>query len=102
MSSIITPIYYQVYRREGASWFVKHPNRIFYNPNNQPTDLQNIAQEFGTTDKAVAIELFRINGGKPGYYLANLRDKKYYYCGLEWEDVRKTLRAIGIGRDEPS
>ncbi|BAZ12075.1 hypothetical protein NIES4071_39030 [Calothrix sp. NIES-4071] len=28
---------------------------------------------FGTSTKKVAIELFRINGGKQGYYIANIQ-----------------------------
>lgn len=47
------------------------------------------------------IELFRINCGRDGYYLANLRDKKYYYCGLEFEDINTKLKELGIGRDDP-
>ncbi|AHJ28613.1 hypothetical protein NSP_22810 [Nodularia spumigena CCY9414] len=50
----------------------------------------------------VLVELFRVNGGKAGLYLADIRDKKYYYCGQKWEDVKGLLRELGIGRDEPS
>nr|WP_306296913.1 hypothetical protein [Nostoc sp. TCL26-01] len=46
--------------------------------------------------------MFRINGGNAGYYLANLRDKKYYYCGDNWEDVKTKLEELGIGKDEPN
>jgi len=38
---------------------------------------------------------------KSGYYLANLRERKYYYCGLNWEDIRTTLQSLGIGRADP-
>lgn len=51
--------------------------------------------------KKVAIELFRINGGKQGYYIANILDKKYYYCGTEWQDVKNKLLELGIGRHDP-
>lgn len=86
---------------EGASWFGKNLSRVFYNGKNEPMQLENIAAQFGLTDRQVVIELFRINGGKPGYYLANLRDRKYYYCGLEWEDVKATFQGLGIGRADP-
>ena len=49
----------------------------------------------------ILVELFRINGGKPGYYLANVRDKKYYYCGQDWAGVKTKLRELGIGTNEP-
>jgi hypothetical protein len=56
---------------------------------------------YGTTKKKVVIELFRINGGKPGYYLADLRNKQYYYCGTEPEDITAQLQSLGIGRPDP-
>jgi hypothetical protein len=51
--------------------------------------------------KKVAIELFGINGGLQGYYIANILDKKYYYCGTEWSDVKAKLQELGIGRPDP-
>jgi hypothetical protein len=105
MESIVCPYCYQAYRREGASWFVKDPSRMFYNPTNTPTapaDLEYIECQYGLTAHQVAIELFRINGGKPAYYLANLRDRSYYYCGLNWEDIRLTLQNLRIGGPEPN
>lgn len=101
MSKIVHPFHYQIYKRAGADWFVKDPSAIFYNSVNEPMQLENIAAQFGVTEEQVVIEFFRINGGLPGYYLANLRDKKYYYCGLEWESVKTTLRSLGIGRADP-
>lgn len=101
MSKIAHPFHYQVYRREGADWFVKEPGRVFYNPTNMPTVLKHVERQFGLTATEIVIELFRINGGKPGYYLANLRDRKYYYCGLEWADIKTTLLSLGIGRADP-
>ena len=101
MSSIVFPFHLLAYRREGASWFVNEGGEVFYNGSDSPMQLTNVAEQFGTTNQKVAIELFRINGGKPGYYLANLRDQKYYYCGLDWESVRLKLQELGIGRSDP-
>lgn len=50
----------------------------------------------------VAIELFRLNGGKAGYYIADIFEKKYYYCGTQWEDVKIKLRELGIGKQDPN
>ncbi|PMB08215.1 hypothetical protein CEN49_10605 [Fischerella thermalis CCMEE 5273] len=52
---------------------------------------------YGITKQQIAIELFRINGGKAGYYLANLRGKKFYYCGIEPGGVKNKLLELGIG-----
>ncbi len=99
--SIVHPFYYQIYRREGTKWFVKEEGSVFYNPTNMPTKLEHVERQFGLNEQQVIIGLFRVNGGKPGYYLANLKDKKYYYCGLAWEDIRTTLQSLGIGRADP-
>ncbi|GBO54807.1 hypothetical protein APA_2858 [Pseudanabaena sp. lw0831] len=38
--------------------------------------------------------------GKVGYYLVNLRDKKYHCCGSNWQDVQENLLNLGIGKRE--
>ena len=101
MSTIICPFHYQVFERKGTDWFGKNPDRVFYNGTDRPLKLENIAEQFGLTDRKIIIELFRINGGKSGYYLANLRDRKYYYCGTEWNDIKTKLLSLGIGRKDP-
>jgi hypothetical protein len=101
MYSIVHPYHYQIYRRSGAAWYVKEGGRVFYNPTNTPTKLEHVERDFDLTEEQIVIELFRINGGKPGYYLANLRDRKYYYCGSKWEDIKTTLISLGIGRADP-
>lgn len=63
--------------------------------------LEHVERQYGLTEEQVIIELLGINGGEPGYYLANLRNKKYYYCGLLWSDVKTTLQELGIGRADP-
>lgn len=98
---LVFPYYYRVYERKRTRWFVRDATRVFYNSTNQPLDLQNVEQQFGLAVEQVVIELFRINGGKSGYYLANLQDKKYYYCGQGWEDIKHKLLELGIGRKDP-
>lgn len=36
-----------------------------------------------------------------GYYLANLKDKQYYYCGEKEADVRIKLQSLGISTHDP-
>jgi hypothetical protein len=100
-TTIAFPIYYQVIQRRGNGWAFKHSEpfiNLFNLPNLSPEEEYAV---FGTSMKKVAIELFRINGGKQGYYIANILDKKYYYCGIEWQDVKNKFRELGIGRDDP-
>ncbi len=100
MVKIHAPIHLQIYEREGTKWFF-HGGEVFYNARGIPTDLDSTLKENGLTRMNVVAELFRISGGKPGFYLANVRDKRYYYCGQDWEDVKAKLRSLGIGRADP-
>lgn len=101
MPKIVHPLHYQVYQREGSRWFVLEKGKVFYNPSNTPVQLEHTERQFGLTEEKIIIELFRINGGKPGYYLANLRDREYNYCGQNFEDIRTSLQSLGIGRADP-
>jgi hypothetical protein len=95
------PHHMRVYEREGIRWFAYDPTQVIFNSTDQLLHLQQVEQEFGLTEERLTIALFRINGGKPGLYLANLKDKKYYYCGSSWDDVKATLLNLGIGRTDP-
>lgn len=97
---IHAPIYLQIYEREGTQWFF-HGGKTFYNPRGIKTDFESILAMHNLTKIKVLVSMFRINGGKAGYYLADLRHKRYYYCGRALSDVKSKLRELGIGRDEP-
>jgi 3'-phosphoadenosine 5'-phosphosulfate sulfotransferase len=103
MEKIIHPIRYRLIERkitpERSYWHFRN-GKTFYNPLNLPDG--DIEFMFGTTKKKVVIELFKINGGKAGYYLADLRSKKYYYCGQDWDSIKVQLRSLGIGREDPT
>lgn len=103
MTTLAHPLYYMIVKREGTSWHFKPGSGIFHNPRNVPTSLQleDRLHRFKLKLSTVMVEMFRLNGGRAGYYLANLKDKKYYYCGLEWNDVRTKLLALGVGRQDP-
>jgi len=97
---LVYPVEFQVVRREGNEWkFSK--SEVFYNPSGAKFDLNNIEQAYGLTKSKIAIACFRINGGKPGYYLVNMKDKQHYYCGESKKSVREKLRSLGIGRPDP-
>lgn len=99
---IVMPYHFKVYKRKETKWFTLDASRVFYDSTSLPLEMVSIEQKFGLTTEQVIIELFRINGGRSGFYLVNLRDHKYYYCGLNWEGVKTTLQGLGIGRAEPS
>ena len=99
--TIIRPVYYQIIERRGKIWAFKE-GETFVNLFNAPDlDMEDLFALFDTSMEKIAAELRRINGAKNGYYIANILDKKYYYCGSEWEDVKRKLRELGIGRPDP-
>ncbi|TBR56682.1 hypothetical protein B4U84_28055 [Westiellopsis prolifica IICB1] len=99
--TIIRPIYYQIIERRNKVWAFRE-GKPFVNLFNAPDlDMEDLFSLFDTSMQKIAAELRRINGAKQGYYIANILDKKYYYCGTEWEDVKVKLRELGIGRDDP-
>ncbi|PSB04386.1 hypothetical protein [Merismopedia glauca] len=99
-ASLIHPLYYLIVKREGTTWCFKPGSSVFYNPRNVPVSLALEARlhRFELNPSKLMIELFRVNGGKPGYYLVNLQDKQYYYCGFKWDDIKITLTSLGIGK----
>jgi len=106
---LVYPACYRIVKREirdkGGCWCFSR-SKVFYNPLNLPIEggdfsQANVEALFCTTKAEVVTELFRINGGKLGYYLVNLLDKQYYYCGAIREGVKFKLRELGIGRPDP-
>jgi len=100
-TSVYLPDYYRVFERIAGGWLMK-PCRFFYRHALSKTSDNDLQSLYDISPQQVAIELFRINGGKSGYYLADLRSqKKYYYCGSEPESIKLKLLELGIGRVDP-
>ena len=98
--TIYTPDCYRIFEYRDAKWFLK-ASKLFYSKLPFAVNLNDFELLYGITKQQVAIELFRIGGGKPGYYLANLRGKRFYYCGNAPENVKAKLQELGIGRKDP-
>ena len=89
--------------KRGESTWQFRQTKLFYQSNHShSTDFNNLETEYDLIMGQAAIVLFRINGGKAGFYLASLGDKQYYYCGLDFADAKTTLLSLGIGRPEPN
>lgn len=95
---IFHPLHFMIVRREGTKWIFSGGGRVILNPRNVPVllSVEDRLHRFKLTPSQAMIELFRINGGKPGYYLINMRNKQYYYCGTELSDVRLKLIDLGV------
>ncbi len=101
LGTIVYPVYYRIIERRNNVWYFTK-GEPFVNLFNAPwLSQEDLFAAFGISMKQAANELRRINGGKQGFYIADLKDQKYYYCGREWEDVKVKLQELGIGRPDP-
>ncbi|MCC5640644.1 hypothetical protein LC593_33395 [Nostoc sp. CHAB 5844] len=99
-TNIYIPDYYRVIERVPGGWHFKE-GELFHKRLPISIDFNDFELLYGINKQQVAAELFYLERGKAGYYLANLRQKKYYYCGTEPQGVKLKLRSLGIGRDDP-
>jgi hypothetical protein len=100
-SNVTHPDYIRIVERVPEGWMFKKGRLVYKRLPIASADLDNLELMYGISKQQVTIELFRINGGKAGYYLADLRHKQYYYCGTETEDIKAVLLKLGIGRADP-
>ena len=103
MQELVFPGYYMVVKAEVRGWGF-YEGDLFYNPSSEEISLdpEELLDRFGSNMSQIVLELFQVNGGRHGYYLANLRDKKYYYCGEGEDSVKDKLLELGIGRADPT
>jgi hypothetical protein len=97
-TTVILPDHIRIIERKSEGWLFK-AMKPFYT--HKSVNINDFAVLYGINQEQILIELFRINGGKLGFYLANLRFKQFYYCGADAESVKPKLIEIGIGRAEP-
>lgn len=98
--NLVFPAYYRIVRRESNTWYFRKASLFslsFSSSSSLSIDFEHLEESHGLTKSKVAIALFRINGGLPGYYLADLKHKVYQYCGADPQDVKSTFLRIGIG-----
>ncbi|RAM50047.1 MAG: hypothetical protein C6Y22_19900 [Hapalosiphonaceae cyanobacterium JJU2] len=99
-TNVYHPDYYRVIERVLGGWLFKK-GELFHRNLPFAVDMNDFELLYGISKQQIAIELRKINGGKAGYYLADLRNKKYYYCGTEVAGVKGQLLDLGIGREDP-
>jgi len=99
--NLAIPIHLLLVLKKPHCWTFYEPTEIFYNPTGEPVNLVDIWLDYGKTEEKIKIELFRLKAGKLGFYLADLRNDRYYYCGDRLKDVEQTLIDIGIRQKDP-
>lgn len=97
---ICIPGYLRIFHNQQGRWqYVMGSS--FYNPSGEPPDLEFATRKYNISRSQLAVELFRASDGKLGYCIGDLRQKRFYYCGTDVDSVRKCLRSLGIGTDDP-
>jgi hypothetical protein len=95
MTTIFTPGYIQVIERTQTGWFQTRPSNVI-NLSSRSFNSLNKEKYYGLTKTQILTELFQRYQGKLGYYLVNLSDRKFYYCGLTVQDLQDKLFELGI------
>ncbi len=96
MNTILTPGYIQVIHKKPNGWFQSKPESVINFGNFPGYDSLNKEQYYGLTKTEIITELFRRYQGKLGYYLVNLAECQYYYCGLTVKDIQEKLIELGV------
>lgn len=97
---IIYPDYICIIEKTSSEWRIKQPQKLFWrSPNNTlPLYRKKREEAYGLDTKDLILPLFRKFVGKLGFYIVNMRERQYYYCGLTWQDVQEKLWEMGITR----
>ncbi|MBW4667696.1 MAG: hypothetical protein KME60_09720 [Cyanomargarita calcarea GSE-NOS-MK-12-04C] len=97
-TTVILPDHIRIIECKSEGWLFKAMKPFL---TRKSVDINDFSPLYGINQEQILIELFRINGGKLGFYLANLRSRQFYYCGKTAESVKPKLIEIGIGRADP-
>jgi hypothetical protein len=98
---IFHPVYYRIVKHHGNVWSFTLSSPFATLSETPIPSFEEVLVTFDITVKQIVAELFKINGGNAGYYLTDLKEQKYYYCGVEWHDVQTKFLELGVGRADP-
>ena len=110
---IFCPGYFRIIKKSQSKWaslrakpvlgvkqLLSQPQSNLLSSSSQTIGLEDIQQSYQISSQQIVLELFKLEAGKDGFYLVNLRDRLYYYCGLTLTQVKHKLNQLGI--DQPS
>lgn len=101
----VCPLTHWMIRRGEGGWYFQR-GEVFWRAESGPMATANADERervFGLTKRDVVYGCFRINGGRHGWYIADLKRQKYYYCGETQEDaiaLLSDLTQIGIAHPQ--
>jgi hypothetical protein len=100
---VIMPDFYRIVECKSGKWAFSRMSRVYaVTEKGRSADVEDYETLYGITPQLIVNQLYCEYGNRDGYYLLNLRQKQYYYCGLELSDVKMKLRSLGIGQPEPT
>ncbi len=98
---IVFPEYYAILEKTKDGWGFCPSTKFYpYLETAPPNPLQKFQMkclERQLNWKAVLAEIKGRYCGKLGFYLVNLRDREYHYCGTELRDVKTFVQENKIG-----
>lgn len=95
-SKVYTPSHFVFLRKEQNDWFVIK-SKTLMNASDLPVlPVADRVKQYGYTLYQLTIECFRHFLGRDGYYIVDLKQKKYYYCGQEGDSIKQTVKSLGI------
>ncbi len=95
------PVHYRIVKHHSKFWSFTLSSPFATLSSSPIPSFEEVLATYNITVKEIVAELFKINGGNVGYYLADIKEKKYYYCGVAWDDVQAKFLELGIGRADP-
>ena len=100
---IIYPDYICIIERTTKDWRIKQPQKVFWRSpdSNIPLNREKREETYGLNSKEMLLSLFRQYLGKIGFYIVNMRDREYHYCGLTSQDIKEKLLDLCITRRDP-
>lgn len=96
--TFFTPAYIDIVHKTGDRW-IRLKTTVVCNMSGRPHDPTQQFSKYGLTQKGVLVELYKRYQGLDGWYLTDLINKEYYYCGATSEDVERKLVELGIKYD---
>ena len=98
-SKLIVPDYYRIIECCEGRWFFKAV-KPFHTLLPITIDYEDTELLYGISKQQVINQAAQFRSGEEGFYLVNMRRKRYYYCGLEADSVKVMLLSLGVGRSD--
>ena len=95
--SICHPSYFRIYEKELDSWYV-HKGRKFIEKSNISLEKNRLERFYGLTLRDILPQLFKVGRGRTGFYLVNLKEQQFYFCGNSPNDIKQKFLELGIIR----